>query len=157
MFKEEIRNDIKEDIQAFVGDELNTRREYASSSNVIPEPNLAEGKSKDDYVWTLLNDLFGAMEDVTPEDLHGMMQTLKSSAHKACASFASANNGANALKPWKSLSGMDELAISQLMLEVACRKDHRMDFLSNCVRQWPCIYLIQPKWTNRTKYARVSV
>jgi hypothetical protein len=119
-------------------------------ANTIPIPD-ARGRTKTAQILDLFKEEFG---ELTEEERKEMLATLNKAAKSACQTIGL--DEAKMGLPWKALGGDDKLAMLQLVFDEARASDHRLGFLQRCTRLWACEYAVQPKWSSKSKYNRIT-
>jgi hypothetical protein len=117
-------------------------------TNTIPVPE-ARGKTKTTQILDLFKEEYG---ELTDDERTQMLETLLKAAKLACQSVGFDEEKIDL--PWKALGRGDKLTMLQLTLDEAKAADNRLQFLQRCTRLWACEYVVQPKWSSKSKYNR---
>jgi hypothetical protein len=64
-------------------------------------------------------------------------------------------NTTNKEKPWSLISNQEKILMYQLAANDAIQANENLKVVKyECIRLWPCEYIMQPKWTNMFQYAK---
>lgn len=95
----------------------------------------------------------GQLTDLNDSEIQNIMKFLSEVALGACNEFE-ADHVSEATKPWGSLTSQHQMEMCSRMFRKVTSENHSLSFIGDCVHLWPCKWLIQSKWTNKTKYNR---
>jgi hypothetical protein len=83
------------------------------------------------------------------------MQSMGRAVLNACRAFA-VRHPEDETRGWGNLNGIEQLSILETMNEELIRVNPRFVFFENYVRLWPLEFILQPKWTQRSRRIRTA-
>lgn len=146
--------DFKQDLINYFDEKLQPSLNIGSSKT-IPVPKKQRRVNSKVYIQCFLKE---HLKEPVPndEDISSLMGILDQEAFSSVLTFAQQNPEA-ACKSWRQLSSLNKLSMIQSALQQSIASDERLAIINKCVRFWPCEFLVQEKWTNRSKYNRKKV
>jgi hypothetical protein len=93
------------------------------------------------------------LADLDNSKIQGIMKLLGEVALSACNAFET-DHEPEAAKPRGSLTSQYQMEMCAMMFRELTLENDRLSFIGDYVHLWPCKWMIQSKWTNKTKYTR---
>jgi hypothetical protein len=118
----------------------------------VPRPRATTDRAKKLAVMTHIRN---NIEGIEQDDINSILDGIGRSALSACRAFAGRSEE-NSVRGWGQLTGGEQLNLCETMYQELIHDDPRLTFFHQCTRLWPMEFIVQPKWTQKSKTARVA-
>jgi hypothetical protein len=93
------------------------------------------------------------LNDANDQAIDAIIRTMRTAALNACRVFAARHEDSD-VRYWGVLNGVEQLNMLETMQAELIGVDPRLVFFENFIRLWPLEFVLQPRWTQRSRRAR---